>query len=100
MIQKIVQTFNDIIMNLGNRKYALGRGVKIRGNCFFEGANRIRSKTIFTNSSIGFASYVSCLCRIENTQIGRYCCIANNVNVICGRHPTHTFVSIHPAFFR
>ena len=34
-----------------------------------------------------------------NTAVGRYCAIGPHVHIVNGRHPSKTFVSIHPAFY-
>ena len=36
--------------------------------------------------------------KIQNAKIGRYCCIAPEVIIGGGRHPTH-YLSTHPVFF-
>lgn len=36
---------------------------------------------------------------LPKTKIGKYCCLAFNIKVVPATHPTHTFVSFHPAFF-
>ncbi len=65
----------------------------------FEGKNKIGKNACINNSKVGFATYIGKECIFDNTIIGKYCCIANNVKVIVGKHPTSKFVSIHPAFF-
>ena len=65
----------------------------------FEGHNAVFSNVAIRNSFIGFGTYIGNHSRIVNTRIGRYCTIADNVRTSLGRHPSDTFVSIHPAFF-
>src|SRR4028119_948258 len=65
----------------------------------FEGFNAIYLNTTIKNSFIGFGSYIGNHSNIANTRIGKYCTIADNVRTSLGRHPSDTFVSIHPAFF-
>ena len=65
----------------------------------FEGFNAIYPNTTIKNSFIGLGSYIGNHSIIVNTRIGRYCTIADNVRTSLGRHPSDTFVSIHPAFF-
>lgn len=76
----------------------LGTHTTIDSKAVFEGANRLGSDSVFLNSSMGYASYVSDHSFIKNTRIGRYTCIADNVLTVAGNHPL-TFVSIHPAFY-
>ena len=69
-------------------------------SCFFEGQNKVFSKAKLVDCYLGKGSYVqhdSVLCL---TQIGRYCSIADNVITGFGSHPTHTFVSTYPSFYR
>lgn len=75
-----------------------GTHTTIDSKAVFEGANRLGSDSVFLNSSMGYASYVSDHSFIKNTRIGRYTCIADNVLTVAGNHPL-TFVSIHPAFY-
>ena len=75
-----------------------GTDTTIDSKAIFEGANRLGTDSVFLNSSMGYASYVSDHSFIKNTRIGRYTCIANNVLTVAGNHPL-TFASIHPAFY-
>lgn len=63
----------------------------------FEGYNKIGDGTTFSGG-LGYASYIGQNCSI-NANIGKYCCIAQNVMTAYGSHPTKKWVSIHPAFF-
>ncbi|NVO72623.1 CatB-related O-acetyltransferase [Photobacterium damselae] len=63
----------------------------------FEGENRIGSRSEL-RGSIGYNSYVGRNCKIS-AKIGRYCCIADDVQTISGRHPTDRFVSMSPSFY-
>lgn len=63
----------------------------------FEGYNRIGNNS-FYSGKIGYASYIGADCHIT-ADIGKYTCIASNVLTAVGQHPTHDWVSIHPAFF-
>ena len=65
----------------------------------FEGYNAIYPDAIVKNSFVGRGTYIGSNSKIGNTKIGRYCTIADNVRISLGRHPSDTFVSIHPAFF-
>lgn len=73
--------------------------VEIDSADIFEGANRLTADVTFLNSHIGYASYVGNRSFIKNTVIGRYTCIANEVSIMAGQHPTEVFASIHPAFY-
>lgn len=63
------------------------------------GWNVIHPRANIVNSCIGYASYVGRNSILPNTVIGKYCSIAQNVEVFPYTHPTHTIVSTHPAFF-
>lgn len=67
--------------------------------CILEGNNTIYRKTCVDNSYIGQGSYISFNCYLAQCKIGRYCSIANNTTLVCGTHPSHTWVSTHPAFY-
>jgi len=64
-----------------------------------EGNNYIWDNTDVRNSHIGFGTYIAKNSSILSTYIGRYCSIGENVRTSIGRHPSHQFVSTHPAFF-
>lgn len=65
----------------------------------FAGHNVIGPNSKIFKSDIGFGSYIGSDCDIKRTKIGNYTCIASNVNIIGGNHPTKKFVSIHPLFY-
>lgn len=74
-----------------------GECCNIGYNSWFEGYNKIGNCTTFSGN-MGYASYIGQNCRIS-ANIGRYCCIGQNVITVYGNHPTKEWVSIHPAFF-
>lgn len=59
----------------------------------------IHAKSVITNTSVGEGTYLGPHCSLSHCEIGKYCSIAHNVEVISATHPTKKFVSIHPAFF-
>lgn len=67
--------------------------------CHFEGKNRIATDVKLNECQIGLGSYVSRETELKKTKIGRFCSIGPHVSVIEGQHPSHGFVSTHPAFF-
>ena len=77
----------------------IGRNAYLNFRCGFEGNNTIGHNVEFTNSYMGFASYISNNSVISHTMIGRYCAIGSNVQTCLGVHPTKKFVSIHPCFY-
>ncbi|WP_317620580.1 CatB-related O-acetyltransferase [Priestia megaterium] len=68
-------------------------------NSEFEGANSVKKFCTILNSTIGYGSYISARCKLYNCKIGRYCSIAQKVEVVFGKHPTSKFVSTSPAFY-
>lgn len=75
-----------------------GKNTTIDSKSRFEGMNKLSDNSLFLNSSMGYASYVSDHSFIKNTVIGRYTCIANEVMTVAGNHPV-SFASVHPAFY-
>jgi acetyltransferase-like isoleucine patch superfamily enzyme len=63
----------------------------------FEGYNSIFGRCVIVNSSFGLFSYVSDS-KINHASIGRFCCIAPEVIIGGGRHPSG-WLSTHPVFF-
>ena len=51
------------------------------------------------NSNINDYTYISAGCVISEATIGKFCSIGPNVRIAPGKHPTHTFVSTHPAIY-
>lgn len=65
---------------------------------FFEGANKICSKTVFSGS-LGYGSYIG-LNSVILGKVGRFTSIASRCMVIVGRHPyTYPFATTCPMFF-
>lgn len=64
-----------------------------------EGFNVIHKGAVLSGSTVGYASYIGENSYLPNVEIGRYCSIANNVEVLPYTHPTSKFVSTHPAFY-
>ncbi len=77
-----------------------GRRCSVSDRTFFEGENQLASGVWLDDTVLGFASYVSYDSCLQNAEIGKYTCIGQRVRVVVGEHPTHTFVSVHPIFFR
>ncbi|WP_175620844.1 CatB-related O-acetyltransferase [Chryseobacterium schmidteae] len=68
-------------------------------NVVFGKYNWLGNNVIMINSVIGDFSYISDGSVICETQIGKFCSIGPNVRTAPGKHPTHTFVSTHPAIY-
>ncbi len=80
-------------------KVIFGKGVHINLKTKFEGNNFLSNNSSLVSSYIGFASYLGENTKISKAKIGKYSSIGPNVSCIYGMHPSHTFVSSHPAFF-
>lgn len=104
-LMKMYQAFRSqakvcILQHVAAHKHvSFASGVLLDRRTEFEGENSIGRNTIINNTRIGFASYIGDESNLSDTRIGRYSCISHRVTVVEGRHPTHSFVSIHPAFF-
>lgn len=68
-------------------------------NVVFGQYNWLGNNVIMINSSIGDFSYISDGSVITETKMGKFCSIGPNVRIAPGKHPTHTFVSTHPAIY-
>jgi acetyltransferase-like isoleucine patch superfamily enzyme len=68
-------------------------------NAVFGSYNWVGNNVIIINSSFGDFSYISDYTVICETVMGKFCSIGPNVRIAPGKHPTHTFVSTHPAIY-
>ena len=99
MINKVRRIAKNIKIKINyiGKKVKIPFSSNIGINTKFEGCNRVGRNSCISGE-MGFGSYVGSNCNIIG-RVGRYCSIANDVQVICGRHPTHGFVSTSPCFF-
>ena len=96
---KSICTYLFFRWTLRNRKVMFKGLPAMNRKVQFEGYNAIYPGAVVKNSFIGRGSYIGSNTKVTNTRIGRFCTIADNVRISVGRHPSDTFVSIHPAFF-
>ncbi|MCR5487759.1 MAG: antibiotic acetyltransferase [Lachnospiraceae bacterium] len=82
-----------------HNKVIFGKEDLISNNCVFEGGNRLSDHVTVLNSTIGWGTYISAHSEIVNTHIGRFSCIGDSVKIVIGKHPTHEFATVHPAFY-
>ena len=66
----------------------------------FGGHNKIIGDTQIYNCEIGFGTYIGTGCLFKNTKFGKFCSIGADIKVLDGNHPTSTYVSTYPAFYR
>ena len=78
-------------------KVRLPKTFNIGGRSSFEGANAMGNGAVFSGT-MGYGTYIGSHTRIFG-KIGRYTSIASRVYTVNGFHPTHTFVSTHPALY-
>ena len=56
--------------------------------------------SVIRNCDIGYGTYFSPHCVADNTWIGKYCSVADDVTIGPGNHPSSVWVSTYPAFYR
>lgn len=88
------------LVNLRKKKVFLSIRCKFNENTDFGGSNSIRVNSEINNSAIGFGTYIGKHCELNDSTIGKFCSIADNVKLLNNNHPVHEFVSTHPAFHR
>jgi len=99
-IRKLVVLFwrNYERFKLKKRFVYIDKDVKFNPSSTFNKHIRIHQGTNVCDSVIGSFSYVSYKCFLPNCIIGKYCSIADNVQVITSTHPSREFVSTSPVF--
>lgn len=68
-------------------------------NCKFGMYNTLYPESHMSNVTLGDYSYVGAASKLSYATIGKFTCVGPNVRVGLGKHPSHDFVSIHPAFY-
>lgn len=68
-------------------------------NSAFEGKNAIHKFAFVNHCVLGKGTYIGANSNIHKVRIGRFCSIANNVQIGLGSHPTSTFATTYPAFY-
>lgn len=91
---------SNVIQKLRNRTSVIFEKGSCIKSCSFEGYNKVFSKTQLFNCHLGKNSYVQHHSTLCHTSIGKFCSIADHVITGFGSHPTHTFVSTYPSFYR
>lgn len=90
-------TFFYKIKFLGKCKIHACTNVVLRG-CSFEGKNSLGNYTYFSNSSLGYGTFIGLHSFFSDCKIGRFCSIGSDVRVVAATHPT-SMVSTYPAFY-
>lgn len=86
-------------INLRKEKVFLHHSSVIDLNTKFEGNSKINNNCVLINCIVGRGTFISSNSQFYHAKIGQFCSIAPNVECVIGNHPSHTFVSTHPAFF-
>ena len=68
-------------------------------NSAFGGENFVGHLSHLHNCNVGQMTYIGSKCTLINTDIGSFCSIAADVKIVAGEHPTHTWITTHPAFY-
>lgn len=68
-------------------------------NSTFEGKNAVHKFAFVNHCVLGKGTYIGANSNIHKVKIGRFCSIANNVQIGLGSHPTSTFATTYPAFY-
>ncbi|MBQ6490022.1 MAG: CatB-related O-acetyltransferase [Solobacterium sp.] len=80
-----------------DRHVRIASGCNIFSTAVLEGYNSFGKNTL-VGGNVGRGTYCADNCELY-CDIGRFCSIGNDVKVLLGDHPSHTWVSTHPAFF-
>lgn len=89
----------DIINRLKYKKSIVDNGCCITNSCRLSENVHILENSLLINTSIDIFSYVGRNCMIQNTTIGKYCSISNDVIIGLGKHPLNNF-STSPLFYK
>lgn len=86
------------------RKYVkqdviVNSSVLFNPNTILDGNNKVGAGTNIKNSKIGRYTFIGRKNALNNVEIGKFCSIGSNVQVITATHPSKNFVSTHPVFF-
>lgn len=97
--------FRTLVFPWIKLKAELFEGNVLKQGAYFNKGTRLCGKnflgrdTYLSNVELGFGSYVSEKGRLIDTKVGKYCSIGPKVYCAFGLHPSHGFLSTHPAFY-
>jgi acetyltransferase-like isoleucine patch superfamily enzyme len=85
------------------RKYSgkhllIANGVRLY-DCRFGTRNKVYEDAELIDITLGDCSYIGPRSRLTHVTLGKFSCIAPDVIIGLGEHPSRNFVSTHPAFF-
>ena len=96
MIRRYIQAIKERIEQRKFVRVAKGSSV---ARSVFEGHNAVYNNSMVLYCNIGMFTYISSYSSLAHTKIGRFCSIADHVDICLGYHPTSVFVSTHPTFY-
>lgn len=96
--RSIVFPFKRLLLEI-KYKSIMKQGSYINKGTQLFGRNYVGRDTYLTHTELGFGSYVSEDVRLIDTKVGRYCSIGPKVYTALGMHPSHGYLSTHPAFY-
>jgi len=77
----------------------IGKGAYLYKGTSLEGKDCIADNAKLVHVKVGYSTYIGFDSAINNTRIGKFCCIAGLETAI-GRHPVKgENISVHPAFY-
>lgn len=74
------------------------RGSRINGSTF-AGRNAVHKNAKVIGCSIGKGAYIGENSNLYKVITGRFCSIANNVQIGVGTHPSSIYATTHPSFY-
>lgn len=86
-------------IQLRTKKVFIDKGVFLNPKSSFGGWNKIHKGSVVSSTSIGRYSFIGEDCYMPECQIGSFCSIGNNVQIIAETHPTSGFLSTSPVFY-
>lgn len=102
-IKKLLEVANegarDIENKLRFKKTIIDKGCCIDQKSFIHSDVRLLECSTINNSEIHSYSYLGKNCLVQNTTIGKFCSIANDVLIGLGNHPLD-LLSTSPVFYR
>lgn len=90
--------FKRILLEI-KYKSVMKQGSYINKGTVLSGRHYIGRDSYLTHTELGYGSYVSENVRLIDTKVGRYCSIGPKVYTALGMHPSHGYLSTHPAFY-
>lgn len=100
---KLVKKYIKYIINIYKSFLLKKNNILVHPSCSinkskFNAFIKIYENTKINNSFIDSYSYIHKNCILNNVNIGKFCSIAPNIEIIYGSHPLN-FISTHPAFY-